>query len=71
MALAPPSPTQGSGIPPRHRHLGGNWGVGGRSDLPKARLNGGVITSKCVQGACLKRVGKGGWGFIVREQSRG
>lgn len=43
-------------------------GGGGHSDLPKARLNGGVITCKCARGTCLKRVGKGGEGGGLNRQ---
>lgn len=68
MALAPPAPCRAQGSHPdtgAWEEIGGCGG--GHGDLPKARLNGGVITCKCARGTCLKRVGKGGEGGGVES----
>lgn len=38
---------------------------------PRPDSNGRVITSKCLQGACLKGVGKGGGGFAAAKNKAG
>lgn len=37
--------------------------IGDMTPYPRPDSNGRVITSKCLQGACLKGVGKGGGGL--------
>lgn len=45
--------------------------IGDMTPYPRPDSNGRVITSKCLQGACLKGVGKGGGGFAAAKNKAG